>query len=477
MLIGRKKEIEILNKIYKSDKAQFLALYGRRRIGKTFLITEFFKDKVRDVYFELVGIKDASLSHQLNNFAQEYADTFNKGALGAAPSSWQQAFTLLRKQLESARADQKFILFFDELPWLASKRSGFLSALDHCWNRYLSRDKRVIIIICGSSASWMIRKVINDKGGLHGRITSEIRLLPFNLAETQEYLQKQGIQLDRKQIIDLYFAVGGVAKYLSYLQKGKSASQLINDICFSPHGPLFREFNKLYNSLFDDAKYHIQIMRLLASKPYGQTKGEILAQVGLASGGHSSLIISELVESGFIVHLPILGKKNTAGYYRIADEYSMFYLNWIEGALDCSISGVDPDYWLKKQATQKWRSWSGFAFESVCLKHVAQIKNALGISAVSTKEYSYSFDEAQIDLVIERADNCINLCEIKYYNTEVVIKNSYAQKLNARKCLFSEQFKGKYTIFNTLLSIYGAKENSAYLSSIDNQLTVDVLFS
>ena len=477
-IIGREEELKILETIYHSNKAEFLAIYGRRRIGKTFLISEHFKDK--GLYFEITGIKKASLSEQLRNFAVEMSEVFYQGKQLKTPKSWQEAFTIFRREINKITTSKKIILFFDELPWLASPRSNFLNALDYLWNCYLSRNSKVILIVCGSAASWVIKKIINSRGGFYGRVTRTIRLLPFNLAETERYLKSKNIQLDRKQIIDIYMALGGVPKYLSYLEKGKSATQNINDLCFSSQGQLYREFNKLYNSLFDGAERHIAIIRALAKRPFGLMQDELAKTVRLKTGGTFSDIIQELIESGFIAYIPAFSKKEKLGHYKLIDEYSLFYIIWVESASKSILNQVDKNYWIKQQNARVWSIWSGFAFESLCLKHIDNIKRALGISGVSTVESGWRYkaiseDEegAQIDLVISRADNCVNLCEIKYLNKEFSINKQYAKELVRKKQIFIKQTETKKTPFVTLITTYGVKENANYLGVVDNQLLMD----
>lgn len=481
-IIGRGEELEILREVYESTEPQFLAVYGRRRIGKTYLISEFFKKK--GVYFEITGIKEGSTAEQLSQFAYEFSRQFNEGERIPPPKNWAQALNLLHEAIEKVEQGRKIILFFDEVPWLASPRSKFLNALEHFWNRYISRNKNVILIICGSSASWIIRNIINNKGGLHGRVTRKIRLLPFTLAETEKYLLSRHIELDRKQIIDIYMAMGGVPKYLSYIARGKSAAQIINEVCFSLNGGLYNEFDNLYKSLFDDYEHHIAIVKALSKAIEGLTKNEILGKIKLPSGGSSSRIIEDLVDTGFLVYVPSFNKKKIGGIYRLIDEYSLFYLTWIAGITKIGLESVDAEFWIKKQSTSKWKAWSGCAFESLCLKHIQKIKKALGISGVSTIESGWRYlpkqavneQGAQIDLIIDRADKCINLCEMKYSDDEFFIDKPYVEKLQNKKSVFREQTGTTKTLFMTMVTTYGVKKNAHYLSLIDNQLIMDDLF-
>jgi AAA+ ATPase superfamily predicted ATPase len=321
-IIGRENEIKELTEIYESDEPQFLAVYGRRRIGKTFLISNFFNDK--GLYFELTGIHNASLKLQLQNFSYAYAEVFDKGKVDKVPISWFEAFQMLRKRIESLNTDKKCIIFIDEIPWLATKKSDFLYSLDHAWNRYFSRMNNIILIICGSAASWIINNIINDKGGLHGRVTKQIRLLPFSLKETETYLKSKNIGLDKKQLIELYMAIGGVAGYLNYIRPGLSAAQNINDICFSSTGQLVSEFNKLYRSLFDNYELHISIIKTLAKSHYGLSRSRLLDESKLSKGGTATKILNELIEAGFIAKMPDFKQNSKEVRYKLIDEYSMF---------------------------------------------------------------------------------------------------------------------------------------------------------
>lgn len=473
-LYERECEQNELERLYLSNTAEFLAIYGRRRIGKTFLITEYFQDK--GTYIEITGIHKASLDTQLNNFATVISDVLYDSKEKPSFSNWFDAFMLLRNKIATLPKQQKVIIFFDELPWFATPKSNFIQALEHCWNRYLSRMNNVLLIVCGSAASWMIDNIINNKAGLHGRLSKEIHLMPFTLLETERFLQAKHVNLPRKDIVELYMAIGGVAKYLTLPTSGRSVTQIINDICFNRNGYLFREFEKLYRSLFDNHEKHIEIVKHLARKKKGIPRDQLLHLAHLSSGGTSSKLLKELESSGFIIKVPVLRKSRFSHYYRLIDEYSLFYLDWINEAPDTSLQEIEQDYWLKQHTSRRWSTWTGYAFETLCLKHVDKIKTALGISGVSTKAFAWSNTHAQIDLIIDRADNCINLCEIKYCDNEFVIDKSYAEKLNNKKQSFQNETKTKKALFTTIITPYGVKPNQHYLGSVQNQLTIDDLF-
>lgn len=481
-IIGRKKEQEILGKILESKDPAFLAIYGRRRIGKTYLTKNYFKDK--GLFFHLTGIQDASLDIQLQNFAVEFSDVFLKGKELPKPKDWFSAFQTLRKEIEKIPKSIKCIIFFDELPWLSSPRSMFLQALEHLWNRYLSETPNVILIVCGSAASWMIDNIVNNKGGLHGRITKEIRLLPFNLGETEEFLKDKQINLDRKQILELYMCLGGVAKYLSYIERGKSVAQLIGEICFSYNAPLIAEFHKLYRSLFHQHDEHVKIVKALAEFRSGLSYQELVKKTGISTGGTLTKRLEELKQSGFIAEVPLFDEGERSHRYLLVDEYSLFYLTWNAGVSSLDLQSRGPNYWIKQRNKQSWKSWTGHAFECLCLKHVEGIKAELGLAAVQTKTSKWKYKPtkgskefgAEIDLVIDRADQCINLCEIKFYEDEFSIDKECAEKLRKKRECFENVTKTRKATFLTLITTQGAKHNDYYYSSIDQELTMKALF-
>ncbi len=474
-ILFREKEIQLLDDIRASKSAEFIAIYGRRRIGKTYLISQYFQDK--GTYFELTGVYDASLKEQLYNFMVTYNDIFFDTPLSSPPTTWQEAFLLLRKKIETLPKTKKIILFFDELPWLASKRSKFLPALEHLWNRYLSRMPNIILIICGSAAAWMIDNIINNKKGLHNRLTRHIRLLPFTLNETIKFLKAKQIQLAEKDYIELYMILGGVAKYLNLVKPGISVAQIVNELCFSRNGYLFQEFNRLYRSLFDAYEQHVEIIKALSQHHYGLTRAQLITHTGFSSGGGMTRLLRELEESGFIIKVANYGQRKTKVTYRLADEYSHFYLRWIANLTPTKLESIDPDHWLKQHNTQRWNNWAGYAFENLCFKHNQAIKAALGIAGISSSISSWQHttkesdkNGAQIDLIIDRADNCINLCEIKFLTGEFTIKKDYAKNLETKKQIFLEQTKTKKSLFTTLITSYGCKQNPYFLSTVQKSL-------
>lgn len=473
ILTGRKKEIAILEKTYQSNRAELIAVIGRRRVGKTFLIKQTYKTQID---FELTGLQDAPLSEQLQNFSYQLAEFMGTKMPLKEPKNWLEAFRMLINYLKEKEGNRKQVIFLDELPWLATPKSGFLRGLSYFWNSWAINQK-IVVVICGSAASWMIQKVVNHKGGLHNRITKRIELHPFSLLETEQYLQNKNITLNRYQLVQIYMAIGGIPHYLEQIEAGKSAVQVINDICFSETGLLRDEFSKLYPALFDNAEKHITIIRALAQKRQGLNRTELIKYSKLSNGGSLTRTLDELTLSGFIATYQPFNKKKKDTLYRLTDEYSLFYLQFIEKNL-----GDKKDVWQRLSQTQVYKTWSGYAYENICLKHVDQIKEALKIGGVYATASSFykkgtKLEKGtQIDLLLDRNDQIINLFEIKFYKDELLLSKSDAVQLKDKLTVFQRTTKTKKHLFLSLITTFGITPNQYSLGLIDQVLTLDDLF-
>lgn len=478
---GRKDELLILERVLLSPEPEFMVIYGRRRVGKTWLVREFFGEMI---CFELTGMHKASLEEQLTNFAQSLAKATGITVELKRPSSWSEAFSQLERFLESSfqrKNGKKQVLFLDELPWLNTPRSKFLSALEHFWNSFGSRQRNMILVVCGSAASWMLQHIVRARGGLHNRLTRQIRLLPFTLPETEEFLLKRGIKLTRYQIVELSMAMGGVPFYLMQAEPGLSAAQIIDRVCFSPTGLLRHEYEKLYASLFDESELHMTIVALLSKKRSGLTRNEILTLAKITTGGRLTHILEELEESGFIESRIPFGKKGQDSLYWLADEFTLFYFSWIK---PLGKKKVDAGYWLSRQSDPARNAWAGFAFETVCLKHVRALKAALGIAMVETSEGPWRYQPTgesslpgvQIDLLLDRRDASINLCEMKFSQSEFTIDAAYAKKLRQKITVFREVTGTRKNIFLTMVTTYGITDNAWSQELHPDNLTLDALF-
>lgn len=473
-VIGRTEEKALIQKIEKSGEPELLAVYGRRRIGKTFLIRNGFSQRLT---FEFSGTHNASLHQELESFSLALTNA-SGGIQLAKPNSWIQAFQMLIQYLSPLIKKQRRVIFFDEFPWINTPRSGFLPAFENFWNGWASREKNLVVVICGSAASWMIKKVINNRGGLHNRVTRRIRLLPFTVAETTDYLKARNVKLDNYQILQIYMAMGGIPQYLKEIEPGFSAAQVIDKLCFTKDGLLNDEFKNLYYSLFDSAENHIDIIRALAQKGKGLTRSEIIETCKLTSGGYTTQLLDELKESGFITPYVPFGKTSKDSIYKLTDEYSLFYVKFIENS-----RARGQGTWLMFSTGTSWRTWSGIAYESICMKHIDQIKNAIGIRSVYAEVSVWRYQPklaseqgTQIDLLIDRADRCINLCEMKFASDTFEITKSYARELDHKLKIFQVQTKTKKSLFMTMVTTYGVKSGKNYPGLIQDEITMDVLF-
>lgn len=472
--IGREPEIRILTEALESAEPELVAVIGRRRVGKTFLVRHVYG---RQMVFEFSGVKETSAIRQLERFGMALTKSFDLEAPPAKLRSWLQAFSLLSDLLEKKSAAKQRVVFLDEFPWLDTPRSGFLAAFDHFWNSWATRQSNLVVVICGSAASWMIRNVVRSKGGLHNRLTRRIRLLPFNLRETEQFLQKRNIAFKRYQILQLYMMMGGIPHYLKELRRGESVDQAIDRLFFGADGLLREEFENLYPALFDDAGRHLAAVRALAAKPSGLTRNQIIAHCNLNSGGSTTKMLEELLESGFIQQYLPFGNTAKDAIFKLSDEYTIFYLKFIENS-----KAVGAGAWINKSQSPAYRVWCGYAFENLCLKHVPQIKKALGISGVYTEQSIWrsegdgSIAGAQIDLVLDRADQCINLVEVKFSNAEFVVDKKYAAELENKKRVFAAKTGTRKSLFLTMIANFGVKKNQHALHTLHHSLTMDILF-
>jgi uncharacterized protein len=453
--------------------AEIVAVYGRRRVGKTFLIRSVFE---KQLVFEFSGVHNAEKLEQLESFSVSLQKAAGSVAKLAIPENWYVAFQELEQYLEPIVKKKKAVVFFDEFPWINTHKSGFLRAFEHFWNSYASMRSNLKVIICGSADAWMIQKVLNNIRGLHNRVTTRMRLTPFTLTETEAYLKSRTVNLDRYQILQLYMVMGGIPQYLKEVRRGESATQTIDRVCFTKHGLLKDEFDMLYASLFDNPSHHVTLIRALATTSKGMTRNEIINATKLSSGGTITNILTELEESGFILSYIPFEKTSKETVYRLSDEYSLFYLKYIEKS---RATGTGTWERLREQST--WKSWSGYAFEAVCFKHIPQIKAALGIASIYTEESTWRFipgkgqPGAQIDLLLDRKDYCINICEMKFSTEGYTITKKYSEELVQKKKVFIDKMKPKKTVFITMITTYGVVPNAYTKGIVQSELTMDAL--
>ena len=474
-IIGRQLEREELQRIYDAEGSKFVAVYGRRRVGKTFLIKEHFKDKLTFWHTGLSPYdrdKKFLLRDQLQAFHYSLQDYGLQGE--ACPKSWLEAFRLLQKLLKQKNDGTRQVVFIDELPWMDTARSRFIPAFEHFWNGWAAKQDNVVLIVCGSATSWMEDNLINNKGGLYNRLTHEIKLSPFTLAECEQFFKAKQMAMSRYEIAQIYMVFGGIPHYLDLFEKGFSTPQNIDRILFGKNAKLRNEFDRLFGSLFKNTEDYIAVVRLLAKRRSGYTRQEILQKTGLKQGGGLTLILKGLIESDFITnYIPFAEKRHEK--YRLVDPYCLFYLNFIDQQ-----PSFDPQYWQKNYNSPRLNAWRGYAFEELCFSHIEKIKQKLGISGVNSTESSWIVSNdgkqlMQIDMLINRSDNIINLCEIKFYSSPFTIDKQYDAVLRARVQQLIEIVPKKQTVHLTIIATFGLKTNE-YSGQVQSVVTLNDLF-
>lgn len=469
-IIGREQEKQRLDQCMKSSEPQLIALYGRRRVGKTFMVNHYFNGRFD---FKLTGIYDQPLEMQLKNFAIELSG--QSGEDLDIPSDWMEAFSMLKRYIEGKKDDSKVVIFFDEMPWMDTPKSGFVSAFEWFWNSYGNARKNLVFVICGSATSWMKAYLDANRGGLYNRLTCRLYLMPFTLGETEKYLLAQGISWSRYDIVECYMIMGGIPYYLSLLLPEMSLAQNVDNIFFRKRAELWDEFRVLYQTLFKNSDAYISIAEALSRKRYGMSRDELVSSTGMANNGRITQMLEDMEYSGFVRINDQYGLKGKR--YQLSDYYSLFYFHFIKGNY-----GRDEHFWSDMLDNPSRRAWAGLTFEQVCKDHIPQIKKSLGISGVLSENSVWtsrgddSHDGTQIDLLIKRRDRVTNICEIKFSTGKFVIDKKYDMALRNRITVFQSETRTKDTLQLTFITTYGVKKNM-YAGIVQNEVTMDDLFS
>jgi AAA+ ATPase superfamily predicted ATPase len=468
-LIGRENEIRELREYYESGRPELLVIYGRRRVGKTYLIKEYFGN---DFAFYFTGTVNTPNAVHLSDFDEACA--LYGGATEPASKNWRDAFGKLRRLLSSQPGGRK-VVFIDEMPWLDAPRSDFLSAFDYFWNSWASARPEILFIVCGSATSWISKKLFKNRGGLHNRVTGRIRLAPFSLGECEVFFQSRGIEITRYQMLESYMIFGGIPYYLNLFDRADSFSQNVDRLCFADFAPLRDEYEELYRSLFYSPQRHMKIVEALSRRKDGMTRAEIAAASGTSANGHMTEALSELEQCDFIERYAKFTKPKNDAIYRLKDSFTLFYLRYMRDN-----DTKDAYFWTNYLEDGGHRAWSGHAFEQVCMGHLPQIKKALGISGVSTRVSAWRSSEskpgAQIDLVIDRRDGVINLCEMKYTRHPYTIAADEAAALERRRAAFASETKSSSAIHLTMVTTYGL-ERKVYFGIVQSEVDMNDLFA
>ncbi|MDR1292439.1 MAG: AAA family ATPase [Clostridiales Family XIII bacterium] len=470
MMIGRREEQRLLRDFAGREEAQFIVVYGRRRVGKTFLVRETFGDSFTFFYS---GVANVGAKRQL----REFGKTLRAHGHSAEKEfeDWFDAFDGLRALLKGSK-DAKRVVFIDEMPWMDSKRSGFVPAFEHFWNGWAAGQKNLTLIVCGSAASWITKKIFHNRGGLYNRTTLQIHLTPFSLAECKELLDADGIRMNLHDLIEIYMIFGGIPYYLKMIDGRYGLPKNVDHLCFADSAPLRAEFEAVFQSLFRTPEKHMEVVKAAAEKKKGLTRKEIKARVGFPDGGNLTRILKELEESGFVrAYLPF-GKKKQGMLYQLSDPFTLFSLTWMQYP-----GGGADDFWSGFMKSGAYNAWGGYAFEQLCLAHIPQIKRALGISGVLVKAAAWrgsgaTGDGAQVDLVLDREDNVIDLCEMKYASDEYAVDKKTDLALRNRAGIFSRATKTRKAVRLVLVTTYGVHPGE-YASVFQSVVTMEELAS
>lgn len=469
LFIGREYEIRQLEKYRDSKESEFVIIYGRRRVGKTFLVKEFFDDTYD---FHVTGLYKKPKKMQLKNFylaLQEYGATIKK-----EPADWLESFEELKKLLKSKKEKRKKIVFIDELPWLDTRQSEFLGAFEAFWNGWGAQRNDIMLVVCGSATTWITKKLLSNKGGLFNRAARRLFLLPFTLQETERYLVSRGINWSRYDIVECYMTMGGIPYYLKLLDNELSYLANIDTIFFKRNGSLWDEFDHLYETLFGNSKAYLKIIEALAAKKTGLTRNEIINETRLDDNGFLTEMLKNLKDSQFIRAYNTFGYDEKYVVYQLADYFTLFYLRFMKGK-----QNPDEHFWTHYLDNPAKNSWAGQTFEQVCKDHIAQIKKAIGIGAVLTDVSSWNgvaeTGKAQIDLVIDRRDRITNVCEIKFSAGEFVIDKDYEDKLRKKIQVFREATRSRKALQLVMITTYGVRHNS-HSGIMQSQVRMDDLF-
>ena len=469
-MIGRENEVKVLEDCLKSDESQFIAVYGRRRIGKTMLVREAYAGRFAFLH---TGLANVGMADQLAAFRDALCEYGL--ADGDEPHSWREAFAALKKLLMASKQEKK-IVFIDEMPWMDTPRSGFVSALEYFWNNWAAWEKNIVLVICGSATSWIIKKVIRNRGGLHNRVTRQICLRPFTLRECEQYSRSRQFPFSRQEIIAVYMILGGVPYYWSLLNGAGSVAQNVDRLFFAPEGELRLEFFSLYKSLFRNAAPHLKIVEALSGRKCGMVREEIMSATGLCAGGKITTALEELEECGLIRRYQAFGKRSRDALYQLMDNFTLFHLKFASAR-----NRHEAWHWTESLDTSEQNVWSGLAFERVCLQHVDQIRKAMGISGMLTSVCSWSCrgdgekKGAQVDLVIDRRDRLVDLCEIKYSTRPFKVTLATNDELRRKRWRFADETKTRRGLRTVLIAAEGVADGS-YRGEFHTLVTGDDLF-
>ena len=470
-IIGRREEIRELEKCEKSKKSELVCVYGRRRVGKTYLVEQSFANLFA---FRATGVESGNTRTQLKSFYQrlvEAGDTERR-----VPQDWFEAFSRLERILAAENIRRsihgKRIVFFDEFPWFATPRSDFLEAFGEFWNRCGTAQGDFLFIICGSATSWIIKNILEDTGSLYNRVTSQIFLRPFSLRETELYMESRVFGWSRRQIVECQMIFGGLPYFFDLLNPDESLTWNINALIFKPHALLRHESKKLLEATLKKSPAYNDILKCLSSHYYGMQKNACFASLDISQGTFSRAV-EDLIKCGYVHESVDRYSKGHPLRLQLIDPFLLFHYNFLEKGYSETTRFED-----FKSDTGRYNNWRGHAFEILCMYHIDHIKNALGISGVRTNSYAWVSEknEAQIDLVLDRDDGIVNICEEKYTDTAFAVSAEYEERLLKKMDIYRAETKTKKALKIVMICTENLA-GTANTEHITRVLTLDDLFN
>ena len=479
-IIGRNKEVKELENLLLSGKAEFVAIYGRRRVGKTFLVDEVFGEKITFRHSGLSPVDEQGKANNLKRQLQHFYQSLLLQGMRRShcPKNWLEAFFMLEQHLQLMdKRWKRQIVFLDELPWMDTPRSGFVTALESFWNGWACHRKNMMLVVCGSANSWMLDNLVNNHGGLYGRTTYEIKLSPFTLAECEAFFKSKGIPMSRYDMAQANMILGGIPYYMNYFVREKSLAQNIDALFFARDAKLKNEYARLFASVFAKPEQMTTIVGFLSTCRNGYNREEIVKGTGFSNNGDLTKLLNALESSDFIEKYVPFGESRRNPHYKLIDPFCLFYLRFVEKQKE-----MDPAFWMNNVQSAKVNAWRGYAFEDLCMRHIGRIKQALQIGGISSEQSSWALrgdidkEGTQIDLLIQRKDNIVNMCEMKFYSEEFTVSKDYHKTLVRRTNTLMEHLKRKNAIQTTLVTTYGLTRNE-YASDFVHVVTIDDLFA
>ncbi|MFH1831150.1 MAG: ATP-binding protein [Pseudomonadota bacterium] len=405
--VGRHNYLKKLENIWNQHKVGLISIYGRRRVGKTELIRVFSRNKAAWIFEAIEGENTASqIKHFLNQLSQFTKEPYLRDL---DYKDWPPVFDLLSNKIKQKK---DLIVAFDELSWMAARKTKLISYIKYYWDKEWKYHPHLLLILCGSVASWMVKNVVRSNA-LYGRISENILLDPLKPFEVAEFIGKKR---GKKEILEYLLSFGGIPKYLEEMDFNQSIQINIDRTCFSASGFFVDEADKIFYNQFKETHIYKQIVRCLSESSLPLK--DISQKIKIPSGGGLKRYLDNLISAGIVDSINDIRnfKLGKVPRYYMIDELMRFHLQFVSPNIS-EIKHTHSASRFDKFTKNKWHPFMGNAFERFCLKHRYLIAQILGFDSKVTACGSLLNNNRngfQYDLVYLRSDGVVSLCEIKY---------------------------------------------------------------